>query len=250
MNTLSNKIAVVTGGNSGIGYAAAKQLIANGAQVIITGRNAESVNKAAAELGATGLVADQSDLAQIDRLAAQVKEQFGKIDILFLNAGAAGFAPVEQATEELFDSIIGSNLKGVFFTVQKFIPLINEGGSIIFNGSVNAVLAMEGSGIYAASKAAVISLNRVLAKELSARRIRTNVVSPGPIETPLYGKLGMSEQEVNGFGQALGQKLLAGRFGKSEEIAKLVAFLASDDAAFITGTEITADGGLTVNSVL
>jgi len=250
MINLTNKVAVVTGGNSGIGYASAKELIAQGAKVIITGRNKESVEKAASELGATGIVSDQNKLEDIDTLVAGVKSKFGKVDVLFLNAGVANFSSVEEATEAHFDGIIDSNVKGVYFTVQKFIPILNDGASVIFNTSVNAVLGAPGSGVYSASKAAIISFNRVLATELAPRKIRVNAVSPGPVTTPLYGKLGLSEEEVNGFGTVLGQRILLKRFAQPEEIATVVRFLASDDASFITGSEITVDGGLTVNALM
>ena len=250
MINLTNKVAVVTGGNSGIGYASAKELAAQGAKVIITGRNKETTEKAASELGVTGIVADQSNAEQIDNLVAEVKSKFGKVDVLFLNAGVASFSPVETATEAHYDSIMDSNVKGVYFTVQKFIPILNDGASIIFNTSVNAVLGMPNSGVYSASKAALISLNRVLAVELAARKIRVNAVSPGPVATPLYGKVGLTEEEVNGFGSILSERILLKRFGQPEEIANVVRFLASDDASFITGTEITVDGGFTVNAIV
>ena len=250
MINLTNKVAVVTGGNSGIGYASAKELAFQGAKVIITGRNGLAVEKAALELGVTGITSDQGKLEQIDNLVAEVRSKFGKVDILFLNAGVANFSPVETATEAHYDTMMDLNVKGVYFTVQKFIPILNDGASIIFNTSVNAVLGMPNSGVYSASKAAIISLNRVLARELASRQIRVNAVSPGPVATPLYGKIGLSEEEVNGFGTVLSEKILLKRFGKPEEIANVVRFLASDDASFITGTEITVDGGLTVNAVI
>jgi NAD(P)-dependent dehydrogenase (short-subunit alcohol dehydrogenase family) len=250
MSNLTNKVAVVTGGNSGIGYATAKELASKGAQVVITGRNAAAVSKAAEELGVTGIVSDQAKLDQIDNLVTEVKDQFGKVDILFLNAGVALFSSVATATEEHYDTIMNLNVKGVYFTVQKFLPIINDGGSIIFNTSVNAALGVPDSSVYAASKAALLSLNKVLASELASRKIRVNAISPGPVETPLYGKLGLSEEEVSGFGSLLGKKILLNRFAKSEEIANAVRFLASDDASFITGTELTVDGGLTVNAVI
>lgn len=250
MKSLENKVAVITGGNSGIGYAAAQELAQQGARVIITGRNKEAVEKAASELGVTGIVSDQSKLDQIGYLAAEVKDKFGKVDILFLNAGLANFSPVETATEEHYDTIMDLNVKGVYFTVQKFLPIIHDGGSIIFTTSVNAVLGMPDSSVYSASKAAILSINKVLARELAPRKIRVNAVSPGPIATPIYGKLGLSEEQVNGFGEILGQKILLNRFGKAEEIAHVVRFLASEDSSFITGSEITADGGLTVNAVV
>ncbi|MBW1654764.1 SDR family oxidoreductase [Flavobacterium quisquiliarum] len=250
MKNLENKVAIVTGGNSGIGYAAAAELASKGAKVIVTGRNKEALAKAETELNVTGIVADQSDLKSIDNLVEEVKGKFGKVDILFLNAGIAAFAPVDSASEEHYDSIMNVNVKGVYFTVQKVLPILNDGGSIIFNTSVNAQLGMPGSSVYGASKAAVLSLNRIFAAELAGRKIRVNAVSPGPIETPLYGKVGLEKEEVEGLGVALGQKILLKRFGQAAEVAKTIAFLASDDASFITGTEIVVDGGLTVNTVL
>jgi NAD(P)-dependent dehydrogenase (short-subunit alcohol dehydrogenase family) len=250
MKILANKVAVVTGGNSGIGYASAKELADKGARVIITGRNKDSVAKAAQELGVTGIVSDQSHLGQIDDLVAEVKAKFGKVDILFLNAGVANFSPVETASEAHFDGIMNANVKGVYFTVQKFIPILNDGAAIVFNTSVNATLGMPNSSVYAASKAALLSLNRVLAVELAPRGIRVNAVSPGPVGTPLYDKLGLTEEEVNGFGTILGERILLKRFAKPEEIANVVRFLASDDASFINGIELTVDGGLTVNAVI
>lgn len=250
MKNLENKVAIITGGNSGIGYAAAAELSAKGAKVIITGRNKEALLKAETELNVTGIVSDQSDLKSIESLAEQVKAQFGKIDILFLNAGIASFAPLESASEEHYDSIMNVNVKGVYFTVQKLLSILNDGASIIFNTSINAQVGMQNSSVYAASKAAVLSFNRVFAAELAPRKIRVNAVSPGPIETPLYGKLGLEKEEVEGFGTVLGEKILLKRFGQASEIAKTVGFLASDDASFITGTEIVVDGGLTVNTVV
>ncbi|AOC95734.1 Diacetyl reductase [Flavobacterium anhuiense] len=250
MKNLENKVAIVTGGNSGIGYAAAADLVAKGAKVIVTGRNREALAKAEKELNVTGIVADQSDLKSIDGLVEEVKTKFGKVDILFLNAGIAAFAPVDSASEDHYDSIMNVNVKGVYFTVQKVLPILNDGGSIIFNTSVNAHVGMPNSSVYAASKAAVLSLNKVFAVELASRKIRVNAVSPGPIETPLYGKVGLEKEEVEGLGYALGEKILLKRFGQSAEVAKTVSFLASDDASFITGSEIVVDGGLIVNTVL
>jgi len=250
MKNLENKVAIVTGGNSGIGYAAAADLVAKGAKVIVTGRNKEALAKAETELKVTGIVADQSDLKSIDNLVEEVKAKFGKVDILFLNAGIAAFAPLDSASEDHYDSIMNVNVKGVYFTVQKVLPILNDGGSIIFNTSVNAHVGMPNSSVYAASKAAVLSLNKVFAVELASRKIRVNAVSPGPIETPLYGKVGLEKEEVEGLGSALGEKILLKRFGQAAEVAKTVSFLASEDASFITGSEIVVDGGLIVNSVL
>jgi len=250
MKSLENKVAIVTGGNSGIGYAAAADFVSKGAKVIVTGRNKEALAKAETELKVTGIVADQSDLKSIDNLVDEVKAKFGKVDILFLNAGIAAFAPLDSASEDHYDSIMNVNVKGVYFTVQKVLPILNDGGSIIFNTSVNAHVGMPNSSVYAASKAAVLSLNKVFAVELASRKIRVNAVSPGPIETPLYGKIGLEKEEVEGLGAALGEKILLKRFGQAAEVAKTVSFLASDDASFITGSEIVVDGGLIVNSVL
>ncbi|MDQ6531623.1 SDR family oxidoreductase [Flavobacterium sp. LHD-85] len=250
MKNLENKVAIVTGGNSGIGYAAAADLAAKGAKVIVTGRNKEALAKAETELNVTGIVADQSDLKSIDNLVEEVKAKFGKVDILFLNAGIAAFAPLDSASEDHYDSIMNVNVKGVYFTVQKVLPILNDGGSIIFNTSVNAHVGMPNSSVYAASKAAVLSLNKVFAVELASRKIRVNAVSPGPIETPLYGKVGLEKEQVEGLGFALGEKILLKRFGQAAEVAKTVSFLASDDASFITGSEIVVDGGLIVNTVL
>ncbi|MFB9076838.1 glucose 1-dehydrogenase [Flavobacterium procerum] len=250
MKNLENKVAIVTGGNSGIGYAAAADLVSKGTKVIVTGRNKEALAKAESELNVTGIVADQSDLKSIDNLVEEVKAKFGKVDILFLNAGIASFAPVESASEDHYDSIMNVNVKGVYFTVQKVLPILNDGGSIIFNTSVNAHVGMPNSSVYAASKAAVLSLNKVFAVELASRKIRVNAVSPGPVETPLYGKVGLEKADVEGLGAALSEKILLKRFGQASEVAKTVSFLASDDASFINGTEIVVDGGLIVNTVL
>ncbi|MCS3531624.1 glucose 1-dehydrogenase [Chryseobacterium sp. JUb7] len=250
MKNLENKVAIVTGGNSGIGFATAAELSAKGAKVIVTGRNKESLAQAEAELQVTGIQADQTDLKSIDSLVEKVSSQFGKVDIVFLNAGTAAFAPLDSASEEHFDSIMNVNVKGVYFTVQKLLPILNDGASIILNTSVNAHLGMPNSSVYAASKAAVLSLNKVFAVELASRKIRVNAVSPGPVETPLYGKLGLAKEEVEGFGAVLGEKILLKRFAQANEIAKTVSFLASDDASFITGAEIVVDGGLTVNAVV
>lgn len=250
MNKLSNKIAIVTGGNSGIGYAAAQELSAEGATVIITGRNKTSLETAATELNAKAIAADQADLKSIDKLVEEVKNTYGKIDIIFLNAGIASFAPLEFASEEHYDSIMDVNVKGVFFTLQKFLPILNDGASIVFNTSINAHVGMPNSSVYAGSKAAILAFNRVFATELAPRKIRVNAISPGPVETPLYGKLGLGHEEVAGFGEILGKKILLNRFGQASEIGKAVVFLASSDSSFITGTELVVDGGLLVNPVV
>ena len=246
MSTLNNKIALVTGGSSGIGLATAKRFIADGAEVIITGRNQETLDAALAELGerATAIRGDVANLEDLDRLFAYIEKQFGRLDVLFANAGIAPFVPFEAVTEEHLDGLFDINVRGLFFTVQKALPLLSQGASIILNASVVAQSGLPSTSVYSATKAAVRSLGRTLAAELAPRGIRVNVVSPGLIATPLVGKLGLSEDEVEAFGaEVVGQTPL-GRFGQPEEIASTVAFLASDDASFFTGAELVADGGL------
>ncbi|MCB0518235.1 MAG: SDR family oxidoreductase [Lewinellaceae bacterium] len=250
MSKLNGKVAVVTGGNSGIGYAAAQDFIANGATVIITGRNPEKVAKAAAELGAIGIVADQANLAHLDSLVAEVKSKFGKVDVLFVNAGIFSPAPVEHISEEHFDSQMDINFKGAVFTVQKFLPILNDGASVINLSSVNAYTGMANTAIYAASKAALNSFTRTAATELAPRKIRVNAVNPGPVATEIFSKSGLPEEAVNGFATAMQQRIPLKQFGTPETIAKLVTFLASDDAWFITGSEYNIDGGVNVNPLL
>ena len=250
MNDLSGKTAVVTGGNSGIGFATARKLKDSGAQVVITGRNAEAVNRAATELDVTGLVADQARLNDIDALVGRVKEEFGGVDILFINAGVASFAPVEHVTEEQFDSTINVNFKGALFTLQKFLPILREGASVINLSSINAYTGMPNTAVYAASKAALNSLTRTAAYELAPRKIRVNSVNPGPTNTAIFGKLGMPDEAVQEFASAMQNRIPLKRFGEPVEAANLVAFLASDEAGFITGAEYNIDGGVNLNPLL
>ncbi len=246
MGKLNNRVAIVTGGSSGIGLATAQRFIADGAQVVITGRNQETLGGAVAELGdrATGILGDVANLEDLDRLFAQIREQFGRVDVLFANAGIAPFVPFEAVTEEHFDSLFNINVRGLFFTVQKALPLLSEGASVILNASVVAQSGIPNTSIYSATKAAVRSLGRTLASELSPRSIRVNVVSPGLIETPLVGKLGLSPDEIEAFAGQVVQQTPLGRLGKPEEIAATVAFLASDDASYFTGADLVADGGM------
>jgi NAD(P)-dependent dehydrogenase (short-subunit alcohol dehydrogenase family) len=250
MNDLTGKIAVVTGGNSGIGYATAKYFKEAGANVIITGRSADRVITAATELGVKGIVADVIDLSAIDALVEQVKNEFGNVDVLFVNAGIFSPAPVGQNTEEMFDTQMGINFKGAVFTTEKFLPIINDGGSIINLSSINAYTGMPNTAIYAASKAALNSYTRTAATELAPRKIRVNSVNPGPTYTPIFGKTGMAENQLNEFAEAMQNRIPLKRFGQPEDIAKLVTFLASDDASFITGGEYNIDGGINVNPIL
>ena len=246
MGNLNNKIAVITGGSTGIGLATAHRFIADGAQVVITGRNEEALELAMAELGdrATGIPGDVANLEDLDRLFAEVKKQFGRVDVLFANAGIAPFVPFQAVTEDHFDRLFNINVRGLFFTVQKALPLLSENASIILNASVVAQSGLRNTSVYSATKAAVRSLGRTLAAELSPRGIRVNVVSPGLIQTPLVGKLGLSKDELDAFGAQMVQQTPLGRPGKPEEIAATAAFLASDEASFFTGADLVADGGL------
>ncbi len=246
MSKLKNKIAVVTGGSSGIGFATARRFIAEGAEVVITGRNQDALDAAVSELGgrSTGIRSDVAKLEDLDRLYSQIKEQFGRVDVLFANAGIAPLAPFGAVTEEQFDALFNINVRGLFFTVQKALPLLSEGASVILNASVVAQTGLANMSVYSATKAAVRSLGRTLAAELSPRRIRVNVVSPGLIETPFWGKVGLNQDEVDAFGAQVVQQTPLGRPGKPEEIAATAAFLASDDASYFTGADLVADGGL------
>jgi NAD(P)-dependent dehydrogenase (short-subunit alcohol dehydrogenase family) len=250
MSNLTGKVAVVTGGNSGIGYASAEELKARGAKVIITGRSAEKVNTAAEALGVKGIVADVTELNAIDRLVTSVQSDYGKVDILFVNAGIFAPAPVGQITEDMFDHQMGINFKGAVFTIEKFLPILNDGASIINLSSVNAYTGMPNTAVYAASKAALNSYTRTAATELAARKIRVNAVNPGPVQTPIFSKTGMPEEQLSGFASAMQNRVPLKRFGQPSDIAKLVAFLASDDASFITGGEYNIDGGININPLL
>ena len=238
---LEGKVAVVTGGNSGIGLATAKEFGREGARVVITGRDARTLAAAAREVGGEVLAlrSDASSLSDIDGLFAAIGERFGRVDVLFVNAGVAQFAPLEETTEELFDRTMGINFKGAYFTVKKALPLLAEGASVILNTSVVAHVGFPNSSVYSASKAALLSLARTLSADLAGRRIRVNAVSPGPVETPIFGRMGLPEEAKRGLGEQVPLK----RLGRPEEIAKTVLFLASADSSFLVGTEIIADGG-------
>lgn len=250
MSNLTGKNVVITGGSSGIGYAAAAKMKSLGANVVITGRNEELLQKASTELGVIGIQSDQSKLSDIDGLVSHVSEVFQGVDVLFINAGIAAFAPVDQVSEEQFDSIMDINFKGAFFTLQKFLPILKEGASVINLSSINAYTGMPNTSIYAASKAALNSLTRTAATELAPRKIRVNSVNPGPVNTTIFGKLGMSEEAINEFAGAMQNRIPLKRFGEPENIASLVSFLASDDASFITGAEYNIDGGVNINPLL
>ncbi|MTI86762.1 MAG: SDR family oxidoreductase [Balneolaceae bacterium] len=250
MSSLNGKVAVVTGGNSGIGYTTAQKLKHRGAEVIITGRSAEKVQSAAEEIGVRGMVADVRDLSAIDHMADQIKNEFGKIDILFVNAGVFQPVPIGQISEEVFDYQMEINFKGAVFTIEKLLPILNDGASIINLSSVNAYTGMPNTAVYAASKAALNSYTRTASTELAPRGIRINSVNPGPVETPIFGKTGMKEEDLNGLAEEMQNRIPLKRYGQPEDIASLVAFLASDEASFITGSEYNIDGGININPLL
>jgi NAD(P)-dependent dehydrogenase (short-subunit alcohol dehydrogenase family) len=247
---LAGKIAVVTGGTSGIGLATAKEFITQGAKVYITGRKKIEVEKTAAEINAIGIVSDQGKLTDIDDLVKQVTAVSTNIDILFINAGIVLFSSVEAATEEHFDKIMDINFKGSYFTLSKFLPFINKGGVITLLSSINATTGQSNSSVYSASKAALNALVKVASSELSPKGIRVNAVCPGPISTNLLAPAGLDEATIQSFASATLSKIPLKRFGKPEEVAKLVTFLSSDDAAFITGSEYVIDGGTNVNAII
>lgn len=246
MGKLSGKVAVVTGGNSGIGLSTAQLFAAEGAHVVVTGRRKAELDAAVAEIGhgAVGVQGDVSRLPDLDALYAEVKSKFGRIDILFANAGVCELAPLAGVSEEHFDRVFDINVKGLLFTVQKALPLFADGGSIILNSSVANTTGIPAFGVYSATKAAVRSFARTWTAELKDRNIRVNVISPGPIETPIFGKVGLSAEQLQEFDAQISAKVPLGRFGKPEEIAKAALFLASDDASYVAGADLYVDGGL------
>ncbi|GEP90394.1 NAD(P)-dependent dehydrogenase, short-chain alcohol dehydrogenase family [Chitinophaga terrae (ex Kim and Jung 2007)] len=247
MKELKDKIAIVTGGNSGIGYATAKELVAQGATVIITGRRREAIEKAAAEIGALPFVADQAKIEDTALLFDEVKKQYGKVDILFVNAGITGVQlPIEQMTTENFDSVMGINFRGAYFTLSKFIPLLSDGASVVILSSIVASTYHANSSVYQASKAALNSIAKTAAAELAARNIRVNIVSPGPTKTEILSKSGLDEDSLQQLTRQLVLQIPLKRMGAAEDIAKWVVYLSGDSARFITGAEITMDGGLTL----
>ena len=241
------KVALVTGGNSGIGLAVAKGLVDEGARVVIVGRNAETVARSAADLGAAarGVVADTSRLADLDRVIAATREfGGGRLDVLFANAGVGTFGPLAATTEAMWDTTFDINVKGVYFTVQKSVELMQAGGAIVLNASVAAGKGNPGSSVYGASKAAVRSFGRTIAAELVGRGIRVNVVSPGPIETPIFDRTKAPPQQVAEIKAAMLARNPMKRFGTTDEVTAAVLFLASDAASFITGVDLLVDGGV------
>ncbi|MDR6968088.1 NAD(P)-dependent dehydrogenase (short-subunit alcohol dehydrogenase family) [Flavobacterium arsenatis] len=249
MSKLKEKIAVVTGGSAGIGFASAKEFSAQGAKVIITGRNQQAIDEAVAKLGnnAIGIRADAIHIKDTENLVAQVKSLYGKVDILLVNAGVSHQEPIGHITEETFDTLMDINFKGAVFTTEKFIPILNDGASIIHLTSVSAYTYATGTSIYSASKAALTAYSKSAAVELAGRKIRVNTVAPSMTETDMIYRGEFGTEEIHNF---LKSKFMPfNRFAKPEEIAKLVTFLASDDASFISGAEYTIDSGASVNAV-
>jgi NAD(P)-dependent dehydrogenase (short-subunit alcohol dehydrogenase family) len=246
MKKLEGKIAVITGGNSGIGLASAQRFVSDGAYVFITGRRQSELDEAVKQIGTnvSGIQGDVSNLADLDRLYAAVKKQKGRIDILFANAGVGELAPLGAITEAHFDKMFGINVKGLLFTVQKALPLFQDGGSIILSASTAASKGLEGLSIYSATKAAVRSFARSWTVELKHRKIRVNAISPGQIDTPgIRAGLMQNEEQIKQFMASQVATIPLGRMGNPGEVAKVVSFLASDDSSFITGIELFVDGG-------
>lgn len=247
MTKLNNKVAVITGGSTGIGLATAKTFLAEGAKVVITGRTQETLDAAVEEINSDNLLAVKSDtskLNEIDHLVSEVTATFGSVDILFANAGIAWFAPIDQVDEAFFDAHFNTNVKGLFFTIQKFLPIFNDRGSVVLNASAVVHKGFENGSVYSATKGAVRNFARTISSDLAPRGIRVNVVSPGPIETPIYGKMGMTEEQLAGMAEGFAQMVPMKRFGNSDEVAKAVLFLASDDSSYVLGEEILVDGGI------
>jgi NAD(P)-dependent dehydrogenase (short-subunit alcohol dehydrogenase family) len=246
MNRLINKRALITGGTSGIGLETARQFLAEGARVAITGSSEASIEAARREFGDRVLIlrSNAGVVAEQPALAKAIGEAFGGLDAVFINAGVAELRPVEQWDEAAFDRTLSINLKGPYFLLQALLPLLANPSSVVLNTSVNAHIGMPTSSVYAASKAGLISLARTLSGELIGRGIRVNAVSPGPITTPLYGKLGLSPEDLQKTADSIRALVPAGRFGTPSEVAKAVVFLASDESAFTVGSELLIDGGM------
>ncbi|MEH1939817.1 MAG: SDR family oxidoreductase [Nostoc sp.] len=246
MKKLEGKIALVTGGNSGIGLATAKQFVAEGAYVYITGRRQVELDAAVEAIGknVTAVQSDVSNLADLDRLFATIKLELGHLDIIFANAGGGQIAPLGAITEEHFDKTFNINVKGLLFTVQKALPLLPEGASIILNASITSIKGTPAFSVYSATKAAVRSFARNWILDLRERKIRVNAISPGVVPTPGYDHLGLNDQQLQEFVDSQASTIPLGRVGTPDEIAKAVVFLASDDSSFVNGIELFVDGGM------
>lgn len=246
MNKFNEKVVVITGGNSGMGFETAKKFISHGAKVVITGRNEETLKHAQSELGknSLGLSVDVTNMQDLDLLVSKTKDHFGRVDVLFANAGLGEMRSIQDTDESTYDRIMNTNVKGLFFTVQKFLPILKDGSSIILNSSIVNNKGMENFSVYNASKAAVRSFARSLTNDLKSRSIRVNSVSPGPIDTPFFSKTELSEEEIAQIGPAIAAQVPMGRFGTSEEIAETVLWLASDKSSYVTGIDLPVDGGM------
>jgi NAD(P)-dependent dehydrogenase (short-subunit alcohol dehydrogenase family) len=246
MGKLEGKVAVITGGNSGIGLATAQQFVSDGAYVFITGRRQRELDAAVKHIGknVSGVQGDVSNLSDLDLLYATVKEQKGSIDVLFANAGVSELASLGTITETHFDKIFSVNVKGLLFSVQKALPLFHDGGSIILNASVGGSKGVGTTSVYSATKAAIRSFARTWTVDLKQRKIRVNAISPGIIDTPIFNSLGQTEEEIKQRRANLVAAVPMGRMGTPDEIAKAVSFLASDDSSYITGIELFVDGGI------
>jgi NAD(P)-dependent dehydrogenase (short-subunit alcohol dehydrogenase family) len=249
MSRLKGKRTLITGGTTGIGIETARQFLAEGARIIITGNDPERIAKAQAELGpdVLGLKADSANVAEQKQLAEQVKDHFGQLDVAFLNAGVSVWQPIESWTEEAFDRSFAVNVKGPYFLIQALLPVFANPASVVLNTSINAHVGMARSTVYAATKAAFLNLSKTLSSELRDRDVRFNAVSPGPVETPLYDKLGIPDAYREQVDREIVATIPAGRFGTPEEIAKAVLYLASDESKWTMGSEIIVDGGRTLN---
>ncbi len=245
MSNLKNKVVVITGGNSGIGFAAAKAFSDLSANVLITGKREDALKKVSEQTGIKSFLANQSVMEDIDRLAEEVKSSYGKVDILFLNAGVAFFSPIEYTSENEFDTIFNTNVKGTFFVLQKFIPLLNDGASVIVLTSGNTAMAIPNSSAYSASKSALLHIAKIAAKELAPKNIRVNIVSPGPTHTEMQNKFGFDEETLKGITAQIISQVPLAKLGTPEDVAKLVVYLSDNSSSsFITGAEFFIDGGM------
>ncbi len=246
MKKLENKVAVITGANSGIGLATAKLYLDQGAKVVLAGRRQEALDEVAQDLTGDFIIvkADVAKAEDNQRLIKEATNKYGKIDILFLNAGVAPPTPTDQITEEHYDHVFDINVKGPILATKEALPHINDGGTILFTNSVVTQRGFEGLGVYSATKGALRAYQRVLTAEVKPRKIRVNSIAPGPIATPIYDKMGLPEETLEEMGKGFAQQVPLGRFGTPEEIAKSALFLASDDASYINGVELEVDGGL------
>ena len=246
MNRLLNKRTLITGGTTGIGLETARQFLAEGARVAVTGTNPETLAAARQALGAETLViaSDAGSLPAQRALAAEIQRTMGGLDAVFINAGVGDFRPIEGFDEAAFDRLFAINLKGPYFLIQALLPLLAKPASIVLNTSINAHIGMPNSSLYAATKAGLLSLARTLSGELIGRGIRVNAISPGPVATPIYGKLGLPPEAVQGMAAQILSQIPAGRFGEPVEIAKAAVFFASDESAFSVGSELIVDGGM------